>query len=488
MIQNRLFIDGEFVDSESRARIPVLNPHDNSLITEVAEAQKADIDRAVEAARKAFPGWARMAAMDRGRLLLKLADAIEANAEELARLETLDTGHPLRDTRGLDVVRTAVTFRYFGGMADKFQGSVVPVEQGFLNYVLRQPVGVVGQIVPWNFPLMFTSWKMGPALAAGNTVVMKPAELTPLSTLRIAALAKEVGFPSGVMNIVPGYGNLAGQYLAEHPGVDKIAFTGSTAVGRQIVQASAGNLKRVQLELGGKGANIVFDDANVAAAVGGSAFAIFHNQGQACIAGSRLILHEKIADQFLEKFLTLARSIKLGNPMDPATEMGPLTSAQHRDRVLAYVQVAKEQGGAILIGGKPPERDELAKGCYVEPTVVRAKPTDRVCQEEVFGPFVTVTTFRDDEEVIAIANGTEYGLGGGLWTTNLQRAHRVAAAMRSGMVWINCYKRVNPGSPFGGVGRSGYGREMGFEAMHDYTEAKSVWVNVDAQIPPYYPR
>jgi len=488
MIQNKLFIDGEFVDSESRARIPVLNPHDNSLITEVAEAQKADIDRAVEAARKAFPGWARMAAMDRGRLLLRLADAIEANAEELARLETLDTGHPLRDTRGLDVVRTAVTFRYFGGMADKFQGSVVPVEQGFLNYVLRQPVGVVGQIVPWNFPLMFTSWKMGPALAAGNTVVMKPAELTPLSTLRIAALAKEVGFPSGVMNIVPGYGNLAGQYLAEHPGVDKIAFTGSTAVGRKIVQASAGNLKRVQLELGGKGANMVFDDANVAAAVGGSAFAIFHNQGQACIAGSRLILHEKIADQFLEKFLTLARSIKLGNPMDPATEMGPLTSAQHRDRVLAYVQVAKEQGGAILIGGKPPERDDLAEGCYVEPTVVRAKPSDRVCQEEVFGPFVTVTTFRDDEEVIAIANGTEYGLGGGLWTTNLQRAHRVAAAMRSGMVWINCYKRVNPGSPFGGVGRSGYGREMGFEAMHDYTEAKSVWVNVDAQIPPYYPR
>jgi acyl-CoA reductase-like NAD-dependent aldehyde dehydrogenase len=488
MILNQLFINGEFVDSESGARIPVLNPHDNSLITEVAEAQKADIDRAVDAARKAFPAWARMAAMDRGRLLLKLADAIEANAEELAKLETLDTGHPLRDTRGLDVARTAVTFRYFGGMADKLQGSVVPVEQGFLNYVLRQPVGVVGQIVPWNFPLMFTSWKMGPALAAGNTVVMKPAELTPLSSLRIAELARGVGFPKGVMNIVPGYGNSAGQYLAEHPGVDKIAFTGSTAVGRKIVQASAGNLKRVQLELGGKGANIIFDDANLIAAVNGSAFAIFHNQGQACIAGSRLILHEKIADAFLDKFLALAKSIKLGNPMDQATEMGPLTSIQHRDRVLSYVKVAKEQGGEILIGGRPPEDDALAKGCYVEPTVVRAKPSDRVCQEEVFGPFVTVTTFRDDEEVLAIANGTEYGLGGGLWTTSLQRAHRVAAAMRSGMVWINCYKRVNPGSPFGGVGHSGYGREMGFEAMHDYTEAKSVWVNVDAQIPPYYPR
>jgi acyl-CoA reductase-like NAD-dependent aldehyde dehydrogenase len=306
--------------------------------------------------------------------------------------------------------------------------------------------------------------------------------------LRIAELAKQVGFPKGVINIVPGYGNVAGQYLAEHPDVDKIAFTGSTAVGRKIVQASAGNLKRVQLELGGKGANIVFDDANLLAAVNGSAFAIFHNQGQACIAGSRLILHEKIAEPFLDKFLTLARSIKLGNPLEAGTEMGPLTSPQHRDRVLAYCQVAREQGGEVLLGGKPPQRDDLAKGCYVEPTVVRAKSTDRVSQEEVFGPFVTVTTFRDDEEVIAIANGTDYGLGGGLWTTNLQRAHRVAGAMRSGMVWINCYKRVNPGSPFGGIGRSGYGREMGFEAMHDYTEAKSVWVNVDAQIPPYYPR
>jgi acyl-CoA reductase-like NAD-dependent aldehyde dehydrogenase len=488
MINNRLFIDGEFVDADARGRIPVLNPHDNSLITEVAEAQQADVDRAVEAARRAFPAWAKLAAMDRGRLLLKLADEIDADAENLARLESTDTGHPLRDTRGLDVVRTAVTFRYFGGMADKLQGSVVPVEAGFLNYVLREPLGVVGQIVPWNFPLMFTSWKMGPALAAGNTVVMKPAELTPLSALRVAELAKQVGFPKGVINVVPGYGNLAGQYLAEHAGVDKIAFTGSSATGRKIVQASAGNLKRVQLELGGKGANIVFDDANLTAAVNGSAFAIFHNQGQACIAGSRLILHDKIADAFLDRFLTLARSIKLGDPLEPATEMGPLTSQQHRDRVLAYCQIAREQGGEVLLGGKPPPRDDLAKGCYVEPTVVRAKPADRVSQEEVFGPFVTVTTFRDDDEVLAIANGTEYGLGGGLWTANLQRAHRVAGAMRSGMVWINCYKRVNPGSPFGGVGRSGYGREMGFEAMRDYTEAKSVWVNVDAQIPPYYPR
>ncbi len=486
--QTRLFIGGEFVDSAERGRIEVLNPHDNSTLAEVAEARPADIDKAVAAATDAFPAWRDTAAADRGRLLLRLADAIEANFEELAQIESLDTGHPIRDTRMLDVPRTAATFRYFGGIADKFHGSVIPVEKGFLNYVTREPVGVVGQIVPWNFPLMFTSWKMGPALAAGNCVVMKPAELTPLSSLRIAELMREVGFPPGVANIVPGYGNVAGQYLAEHPGVQKIAFTGSTATGRRIVQASAGNLKRVQLELGGKGANIVFDDADLKAAIGGGAFAIFHNQGQACIAGSRLLLHERIAEQFLDGFLKLAGSIRLGNPLDPATEMGPLTSMQHRERVLNYCKIAREQGGEILLGGEPPADRELAKGCYLLPTVVRAKPADRVCQEEVFGPFVTVTTFNDEDEVIAIANGTDYGLGAGFWTRDIKRAHRVARRLVSGMVWINCYKRVNPGSPFGGVRGSGYGRDMGFDAMTEYTTAKSVWVNVDAGIPPYYAR
>src|SRR5712692_537928 len=487
-MQTQLFINGNFVPAESGETAPSLNPHDLSKIADVAMAAKADVDKAVKAAQAAFPKWSRTSAMERGRLLLKLADAIEASAEELARLESTDTGHPLRDTKGLDVPRTAVTFRYFGGMADKYEGSVIPVETGFLNYTLRQPIGIVGQIVPWNFPIMFTSWKMAPALAAGNCVIMKPAELTPLSSLKMAELMAQVGFPPGVVNIIPGYGNTAGQALAEHPEIAKIAFTGSTAVGKRIAQMAAGNLKRVQLELGGKGANIVFGDANIAAAVSGSAFAIFHNQGQACIAGSRLILHESIADEFLEKFINLARSIKLGNPLDPATEMGPLTSTQHRDRVMRYVQVAQEQGGQILTGGKAPARDDLAKGCYVEPTVVRARSTDRVAQEEVFGPFVTVTVFKHDDEALAIANGTEYGLGGGLWTGSLQRAHRFALAMKSGMVWINCYKRVNPASPFGGVGASGYGREMGFEAMHEYTEVKSVWVNVDADLPPYYPR
>ena len=488
-IRHQLFIDGRFVDALGGETLATLNPHDNSTIAEVAMAGKADIDRAVAAAERAFPAWSRMAAADRGRILLRLADLIETHAEDLARLESLDTGHPLKDSRALDVPRTAACFRYFGGMADKFQGETIPVEEGFLNYTLREPVGVVGQVVPWNFPLMFTSWKMAPALAAGNTVVMKPAEITPLSSLRIAELMAEAGMPPGVVNIVPGLGPVAGQYIAEHERIAKVAFTGSTATGRRVVQASAGNLKKVQLELGGKGANIVFDDANLTAAINGSAWAIFHNQGQACIAGSRLVLHERIADEFLEKFARLAGSIRVGNPMDAATEMGPLTSVQHRDRVLSYVEVAREQGGEVIAGGRAPDDPALAAGCYVQPTIVRARSwRDRVAQEEVFGPFVTVLTFNDDEEAMQIANGTDYGLGSGLWTSNLQRAHRFARDTRAGMVWINSYKRVNPGSPFGGVGQSGYGREMGFDAMREYTQVKSVWVNVDARIPPWYAR
>jgi acyl-CoA reductase-like NAD-dependent aldehyde dehydrogenase len=488
-IQRRLFIGGKFVDALGGETLTSVSPHDNSPIADVAMAGKADIDAAVAAAQAAFPAWSRMAAGERGRLLLRLADLIEANGEDLARLESLDTGHPLRDSRALDVPRTAGCFRYFGGMADKFEGTVIPVDAGFLNYTLREPVGVVGQVVPWNFPLMFTSWKLGPALAAGNCVVMKPAEITPLSSLRIAELIAEAGIPAGVVNVVPGLGAVAGQYIAEHPLIAKVSFTGSTAVGRRVVQASAGNLKKLQLELGGKGANIVFDDANIIAAVNGSAWAIFHNQGQACIAGSRLVLHERIADEFLERFTTLAKSIRLGNPLDPATEMGPLTSMLHRDRVLGYVQTAREEGGQIVTGGKGPDNAALAQGFYIEPTVVRAKSyRDRVAQEEVFGPFATVLTFSTEEEALQIANGTEYGLGAGLWTRDISRAHRFAREIKSGMIWINSYKRVHPGSPFGGVGQSGYGREMGFEAMREYTQVKSVWVNVDAKIPPWYPR
>lgn len=488
-MQNQLFINGEFVDAVGGHRLPVINPHDGSVIIEIAEGRQADIDLAVAAAKAAFPKWKSVAAAERGRLLLKLADALEANSEEFAQLESLNTGHPIKDSRFLDIPRTAACFRYFGGMADKIQGDVMPVEPGFLNYVVREPLGVVGAIVPWNFPLMFCSWKMGPALAAGNTIVLKPSELTPLTSLRLAELMREVGFPNGVVNIVPGFGHTAGEQLATHSDVAKIAFTGSTTVGRRIVEYSSSNLKRVQLELGGKGANIVFNDANITAAINGSAFAIFHNQGQACIAGSRLILQEEIAEEFISKFVALATSIKIGNPLDPTTEMGPLTSAMHRDRVLDFVKVAVDEGGEILAGGKSPDDPALRNGCYVMPTIVRVRSNEsRVCHEEVFGPFVTVTTFKTEQEALEIANSTEYGLGGGLWTNDLSRAHRVASQIRSGMVWINSYKRVSPNSPFGGTGKSGYGREMGFEAIREYTEAKSIWVNVDAKLPPWYPR
>jgi aldehyde dehydrogenase (NAD+) len=487
-IQTKLLIGGQWVDGLAGATIDVINPYDGSTIVSVAEAREEDVERAVLAAKAAAPAWGRMAAHDRGRLLLKLADRIEADADHLVRLEAMNTGHPVRDCMNLDLPRTVLCYRYFGGMADKLEGSVIPVDAGFLNYVEREPIGVVGQIVPWNFPLMFTSWKLGPALAAGNTVVLKPSEITPLSALRIGELITEVGFPPGVVNILTGYGHTVGQRIAEHRDIGKVSFTGSTNVGRKIVQASAGNLKKVQLELGGKGPNIIFEDANIPAAVGGSAFAIFHNQGQACIAGSRLIIHESVKDEFLQRFIGLARSIRMGDPLDTETEMGPLTSKVHHERVLNFIEVAKQQGSEILAGGRVPEGGALAGGYFIEPTIVTAEPGDRVSNEEVFGPFVSVTTFRTDEEALALANGVSYGLGAGLWTSNIQRAHRFAKAIHAGMVWINCYKRVHPGSPFGGVGESGYGREMGFEAMREYTQPKSVWVNVDAEIPPFYGR
>lgn len=487
-MQTKLFIGGEFVDAADGATFETLDPHDGSVLAEVAEAKQEDVDRAVDAATRAFPAWSRLAAADRGRLLLRLADAIETDAENLAMLETRDTGHPLRDTLGLDVVRTAATFRYFGGMADKFQGSVIPVEQGFLDYVVPEPLGVIGQIVPWNFPVMFTSWKMGPALAAGNCVVMKPSEITPLSALRVAELAAEVGFPQGVINMVPGYGDTAGGRIVSHSGIAKVSFTGSTNVGKMIARNAADTLKQVHLELGGKGANIVFADADLDAAVNGTAFGIFHNQGQACIAASRLIVHESVRDEFMDKLVTLAASIRLGDPKKKDTEMGPLTSALHRDRVTTYLEVAGEEGGNVLAGGRAPDDSALAHGYYVEPTIVETQPDARAAQEEVFGPFMVAHTFKTDEEALQIANGVAYGLGGGLWTRDLSRAHKVARELRAGMVWINSYKRVNPGSPFGGMGVSGYGREMGFDAMREYTEPKATWVNIDAQLPPFYAR
>ncbi len=485
-LPNKLFIGGQWVDAEAGNTIDVLNPHDNSKITTIPEAREADIDKAVAAARAAFPAWGRMNPSDRAKLMMKLVDRLEEQFEEFVELEALDTGHPVRDTRLLDIPRTLLNFRYFAGLADKIDGRQVPVEPGLLNVVKRVPVGVVAQIVPWNFPFMFCSWKLGPALAAGNTVVMKPSEITPLSTLRLAEIMQEVGFPDGVINIVPGYGHIAGQHLIEHPGVNKIAFTGSTDTGRKVVEASAKNLSKVSLELGGKGPNIVFDDADMTSAVNGSAFAIFHNQGQACIAGSRLLLHEKIADEFLERFIQLAQGIRIGNQLDPETEMGPLTSSMHMQRVMERIEQCQQEGVQILCGGKKPDNPELSKGCYLEPTIVAAGPEHSVFSDEVFGPFVSVTRFKDDEEALELANNTRYGLGSGLWTGNMQRAHRMAEGIDAGMVWVNCYKRVHPGSPFGGTGQSGYGRDLGIESINEYTESKSLWFNYGHDIPQFY--
>lgn len=484
---NQLFIDGSFVPSLDGSTIDVLNPFDNTLLTRIAEAKAADVDRAVVAARKAFPAWRDTSHENRGRLLLKLADAMEAHFDELAELESLDTGHPVRDAKMLDVPRSAACVRYFGGMADKVFGSVVPTDPGFLNYVLREPVGIVGGIIPWNFPMLSFVWKLAPALACGNCVVLKPSEVTPLSALRIAQLAAEVGFPKGVINVIPGYGHTAGQRIAEHPDVNKVAFTGSTAVGRKILAASEGNLKRVQLELGGKGPNIVFEDCDLPQAVNGSLFAIFHNQGQACIAGSRLIVHESIADEFVDRFAAVAKTIRQGDPLNPETEMGPLASRAHQEKVLAFCKQAQESGN-VVIGGAAPDDAVLARGNFVLPTMVRAGADDIFFREEVFGPFVTLTTFKDEAEAIHLANATRYGLGSGLWTNNLQRAHRVGRAIRAGMVWINCYKRSAPGSPFGGVGESGYGRDLGLEVLQEYTYPKSFWVNYDHPTPAFYKR
>lgn len=480
----QLFIGGQWVDADSGKTFKSPNPSTGETFAEVAEADKADIDKAVAAARQAYEGkWSKMSARDRGRLLYKLAQLIEHRAPELAELETRDNGKPIKESLYIDLPQVAENFEYFAGWSTKIEGETIPVPGKMFNYTLREPVGVCGQIIPWNFPLLMAAWKLAPALAAGNTVVLKPAEQTPVTAMELAKLIQEAGFPEGVVNIVPGYGETAGAALAAHPGIDKIAFTGSTEVGKLIAKAAAENLTKVSLELGGKAPNIVFADADMEQAVNGAMMSIFFNQGQVCCAGSRLFLEEDVKDQFLEKLKEKAQRVNVGDPMDKSTQMGPQVSEEQLNRIKSYIDIGRAEGATVFAGGECPKLEgAFQKGYFFQPTIFSEVKNDmRVAQEEIFGPVVSVITFKDEDDLIKQANETVYGLSAGIWTRDITRAHRFAKEIKAGVVWINTFNMFSPASPFGGYKQSGYGREMGKHALELYTQVKSVWVDLSGR-------
>lgn len=478
----RLLIDGDWVDASSGKTFPLICPADQSILAYVAEGAELDIDLAVRAARKAFEHgvWPGMAPADRGTLLYRIAELLERDCEEIAHLEALDCGKPISDTRRSDVPSAIECFRFFAGQADKIYGDTIPGHARMFTFTRREPIGVIGQIVPWNYPLLLATWKLAPALAAGNTVVLKPAEETALATIHLGKLFLEAGFPPGVVNIVTGYGEVAGRALARHAQVDKLAFTGSTAVGREIVQASSGNLKQLSLELGGKGPNIVFADADIPSAVKGAMKAAFVNQGQICCAGSRLFLERKIHDEFLAEMSLAVDRIKLGHPLDPETTMGPLISRRQYENVLDYLRIGVEEGASALRGGEKAAGIGLDNGFYVQPTLFSCARNDmRIAREEIFGPVATVIPFSGEDEALTLANDTTYGLSAGVWTQDIKKAHRMTQRLKAGTVWVNCYNKNNPNMPFGGYKMSGYGREQGTEAAYAYTQIKSVWINFE---------
>ncbi len=477
-LQTRLLIDGQWRDSLSGKTFETVNPATEETIAFVAEGDSADIDLAVKAARKAFDTgpWRKMDARDRGRLLNALADLIESQIDELAELETLDNGKPIRESRNADLPLVIDCFRYYAGWADKIHGQTIPIRGRHFCYTRREPVGVAGQIIPWNFPLLMAAWKWGPALAAGCTVILKPAEQTPLSALRLGELAMEAGFPAGVINIVPGFGETAGASLVAHKGVDKIAFTGETRTGQVIMKSAADTLKRVTLELGGKSPNIVFADADLDAAVEGAILGLYLNQGQCCCAGSRLFVQEQVHDQVVERLAARAQERKLGDPFDPETEQGPQVDKAQFDKILSYIDKGKAQGARCVSGG---ERFG-GRGYFVKPTVFsEVKDQMAIATDEIFGPVMQVLRFREMDEVITRANTTDYGLAAAVWTRDIKKAHAIAESVRAGTIWVNCYDVFDAAVPFGGFKTSGLGRELGEKALDNYTELKTVTIALD---------
>jgi len=474
----KLLINNQWVESASGKRFPTVNPATGEEICRVAEADAADVDKAVHAAREAFEKgpWRKMAAAERGKLLYKLADLIEKNADALARLEALDNGKPYQVARTADLPLVIGCYRYYAGWADKIQGKTIPVAGNYFCYTRHEPVGVVGQIIPWNFPLLMQAWKLGPALAAGNTVVLKPAEQTPLTALRVGELIIEAGFPAGVVNILPGYGPTAGAAIARHNGVDKVAFTGSTEVGHLIMEAAArSNLKRVTLELGGKSPNIVFADADMDQAIEGAHFALFFNQGQCCCAGSRLFVEAKAYDEFVEKSVARAKKRKVGDPFDPASEQGPQVDDVQFEKVMSYILAGKTEGASLVAGGNRVGN----RGFFIEPTVFADVKDDmKIAKEEIFGPVMSIMKFKDVEEVVERSNRTEYGLAAAVWTRDISKAHAIANSVRAGTVWVNCYDVFDAAAPFGGFKQSGIGRELGEYGLQQYTEVKTVTVKL----------